>query len=1012
MQKVTDNFTLLLVDDNPTNLLLLAKIIEFDLPQVRVLTARSAKTGLELAQQHVIEGAFIDVQMPQMDGLEMCRQLRRNARTARIPLVLMTAHVSAPELRAEGLELGAYDFISQPIDNVEMLARIKVMLRLCEHERNFSSGSDLLEQQLEDYSANLRWLSGLLLSGEGNLAELDVQWVRQLAAELPTPVEENDRQFFNKLARDFPLPWRRTLLKLSLFNSLPLALAEKLSEIEDVSAGLAYLNRHKLALIEHRNHQDHLSFRAQTRALLREKAKLELTAQEQHQVYQIAADWYRQQEDYLAVLTCLIAAGEFAAVSQLLSQVGLELFELETSQRQLLIIDEIADDLVAECGWLSLFRGINRLYALSHDAEVWLELSYRLFSNVADIRGMLLVRSQQILFNYYIDGSWQRWSSQFASFRDEVDAHKEWFSPCELLELAYAKGVAKLAFADQLERMESLIVDALAIARRHNLRRHLLKLNLLQSRFAVQQGRFLVVHSAFEQALKLHHQQAEQTDPLEQLMICMVACELLYTSGNLSELQHRRTFGSDCAISRQRRTVLEVMQGYYAATLLVAKGNHQLAEDLIEMTLLSNPVAKAPHLQSLLVQLRGWLRALCGDRMRGLNDLETALQLRQQAGGRLFRLVNLLLAATTCLALDLVERAGNYLNEALELSCQVGEERVRIGIHAWLAVVWQRLGETQRQQQHLQLFFDLLQRQRNLFFPGLAPALLEQLLPMVSETKERKLLEPLVKNWLSADLDGDNRPLASIRIDCLGTFAVCRDGVRCEMHQVGQGSRQLLALLIMSPTRALSSEIIMGQLWPDSSPAKARSSFDTAHARLRKALEEVFGDDVRSVYLVLEKGMLSLRHVRIDAVEYSDAMKTAQYHLQRENYWQAEQVLWRMDYLWQGEFLSGYDLGENLPHHRERLNQLRMEQLDQLSRLLIRRRQDNEACLSLQAALALDPTQDFMVRSLLKIYRKRRDFRGVAQVLDDYRGALQRELYEKEEIDELIESLQHPLGQL
>ena len=68
-----DQFTLLLVDDNQTNLLLLAKIIEIDLPQVRVLTARSAREGLAICAQEPIDGAFIDVQMPEMSGLEMCR---------------------------------------------------------------------------------------------------------------------------------------------------------------------------------------------------------------------------------------------------------------------------------------------------------------------------------------------------------------------------------------------------------------------------------------------------------------------------------------------------------------------------------------------------------------------------------------------------------------------------------------------------------------------------------------------------------------------------------------------------------------------------------------------------------------------------------------------------------------------------------------------------------------------------------------------------------------------------
>ena len=166
MAEFHQQFTLLLVDDNPVNLTLLVKIIELDLPEVRVLTASNARDGLTLIEQERVDGAFIDVQMPQMSGLEMCRQLKANPDTAGILLVLITAHLASPQMRAEGLEVGAYDFISQPISNLEMLARIKVMLRLCQGERLLRSDQRSAAPVAPELSSQLRWLSGLLLAGE------------------------------------------------------------------------------------------------------------------------------------------------------------------------------------------------------------------------------------------------------------------------------------------------------------------------------------------------------------------------------------------------------------------------------------------------------------------------------------------------------------------------------------------------------------------------------------------------------------------------------------------------------------------------------------------------------------------------------------------------------------------------------------------------------------------------------------------------------------------------------
>ena len=185
MAEFHEQFTLLLVDDNPVNLTLLVKIVELDLPEVRVVTASNAKDGLALIEQEQIDGAFIDVQMPQMSGLDMCRELKANPDTAGILLVLITAHLASPQMRAEGLEVGAYDFISQPISNLEMLARIKVMLRLCQGERLLRSEQRLAQPAAPEFSSQLRWLSGLLLAGEGEQATPDPNCCRVWSLNCP-----------------------------------------------------------------------------------------------------------------------------------------------------------------------------------------------------------------------------------------------------------------------------------------------------------------------------------------------------------------------------------------------------------------------------------------------------------------------------------------------------------------------------------------------------------------------------------------------------------------------------------------------------------------------------------------------------------------------------------------------------------------------------------------------------------------------------------------------------------
>jgi len=230
-----------------------------------------------------------------------------------------------------------------------------------------------------------------------------------------------------------------------------------------------------------------------------------------------------------------------------------------------------------------------------------------------------------------------------------------------------------------------------------------------------------------------------------------------------------------------------------------------------------------------------------------------------------------------------------------------------------------------------------LQRQRSRFFWGLSSDLLKELLSLLATAKQHELLRPLLEKYLQLDFDDQQQVIGRIDITTLGGFSVHKGMQRFDLNQVGQASRLMLVLLLLAPQRTLSTEVLMGHLWPDSSPVKARNNFDAAHSRLRKALEEVFGKDLRSHYLVLEKGMLSIQHARFDAQIFVQHMESARFHLQREQYWQAEQRLWRMERLWQGEFLNGYDLGDELPRYREQYNQLRLEQLQALAGLLMRR---------------------------------------------------------------------------
>jgi len=147
---------LLAVDNNQDNLFVIKQIIAEYCPDCKVITALNANQGLEFAAEEHLDVALIDVQMPGMDGIEMCKRLKSDRATANVPVILLTAHRSTSQLRVKALEAGADDFISKPIDNIEMIAKIKVMLRIKRAEDAIRSEKELLENTVIKQSKELQ----------------------------------------------------------------------------------------------------------------------------------------------------------------------------------------------------------------------------------------------------------------------------------------------------------------------------------------------------------------------------------------------------------------------------------------------------------------------------------------------------------------------------------------------------------------------------------------------------------------------------------------------------------------------------------------------------------------------------------------------------------------------------------------------------------------------------------------------------------------------------------------
>jgi len=173
---------ILIVDDNAANVELLeAYLLSAD---YAVVKAYDGQEGLDATYKQDPDLIFLDIMMPRLDGYEVCRKLKKDEQTRFIPIVMITA-LSEMDAKIKGLDVGADDFLSKPFNRLEMLARVRSLLRI----KNLHN--DL------DTSENIIFTLALALEAKdpytGGHSERVAGLAKSLAFELGLPEETQNK---------------------------------------------------------------------------------------------------------------------------------------------------------------------------------------------------------------------------------------------------------------------------------------------------------------------------------------------------------------------------------------------------------------------------------------------------------------------------------------------------------------------------------------------------------------------------------------------------------------------------------------------------------------------------------------------------------------------------------------------------------------------------------------------------------------------------------------------------
>jgi len=179
--------TILIVDDTPENIDVLNGLLSDFKRKIATNGERALKIALNGNPPDLI---LLDIMMPGMDGFEVCERLRADERTVDVPVIFLSAKVDKKDV-IRGLEVGGQDYVTKPFDVLELMERVKTQLQLKHQKELLANINTVLEQKVEERTAELKESNEKLDKANTQLLSLDEaknQFLMLISHEIRTPL--------------------------------------------------------------------------------------------------------------------------------------------------------------------------------------------------------------------------------------------------------------------------------------------------------------------------------------------------------------------------------------------------------------------------------------------------------------------------------------------------------------------------------------------------------------------------------------------------------------------------------------------------------------------------------------------------------------------------------------------------------------------------------------------------------------------------------------------------------
>ncbi|TAL18818.1 hypothetical protein EPN96_00230 [bacterium] len=840
------------------------------------------------------------------------------------------------------------------------------------------------------------WAMGIMLAAEAK-KEGQSGWIAG-----PKP-EDAGRYFADNVMSRLPGGISESLMVLALPDTIPAGLPEHLLGREEFSRFTdAFANKEHFVSFGKEGKRSivyHHLFREALRALALENLGRERVLG----IHRKAALWMEAGGFLAEALKHWLFAEEFSEADRLLSEAGPGHEASNIALHFGSVLVKLPVSAVEGYPWLLYYYGLGKLASGNREALDIFERSVSGFRKIGAETGELLALTKLVHLYFHYNPDFDALSGAVKR-SDELLPRCDTFLPAKLRIQIRCILVSAMVFLDRRsEKIDRYGEEAMREAKKTR------SPNILGWVRASKLTALVLCARAVEAEAEFEHTWDFFCSPRVNNTVKGVLFSIRLNhrvfNGDLEEFEMDKAFSQEC-LGREyvRSGHMGALLPSWEASFPLSRGDYKAALELLGSMRNSPHVERNPHLASLYLQWEGIAYALMGMENEAGDCAERSKALRSRSAFPFFVAVNNLVVAEIKALLGEFDGVTRELTLARDDMIRLGQLQMASLASICLAWVRLRTGGESSALGDLREALTTARKAGYRQFPYCPPAIYLPMLELgVKYNIEAGFCRTMARRFLDKAILPDGTAIPLLHVRTLGRLELSVSGSGVGIEKMGRQKRLLLTALAVSPSHSRSQDELSAMLWPDSGEEQARSSFDTLLSRLRKLLKNEFGE-VSKHYLVLEKGVLSLRNCYVDCGEFSDFAAAGLDNLRKRQMVKGSDNLFRALALWGWPFAPGVKLDEELEGYRNQLLLTYSRAVVALSKALAEVERYEKVIEITGFAQQLLPTDAELVKLLYDAATATKNTLLARRVLTGYRKSLRKEGFSDKEVKEALDA--------